>query len=100
MDGKVMTDPTPEPAPADDPTKAELETLRREKADREKAERDAKDAELEELREFKAKAAKAVPAPVKKADKVPDPDPTPTPGPTTKPKARVSRGWFGDAADD
>lgn len=90
------TAPT-EPAngPTDDPTAAELAALRQEKADREKAERDAKDAELEELRQFKAAKEKepAVKAPVKKADKPEVKDDAPV----TPPPAKRRGLWWSDS---
>lgn len=77
-----------QPAPTDDPTKAELEALRKEKADREAAERAAKDDELEQLRKFKAEqeggAPKPVKAPTPKAQKTPPPSDTPEPTPPAK----------------
>jgi len=96
---------TPEP-PVDDPTAAELAALRKEKADRDTAERKAKDdeaaatkAELETLRKEKADRdaadAKKVKPPTPKVDKPTDDD---------KPKERRathgSARWFGDAAYD
>ena len=92
--------------PADDPTKAELEQLRKEKADRDKADRDARDAELTELRTFKKaredEDAKRVLPPKTKAEKAADPPPDKDETKATdKPKkSRVSRRWFGKAADD
>src|SRR3954464_2315179 len=75
MDAPMTIDPNA-PAPSDDPDKAELEALRKEKADRDAAAQAERDKELEDLRAFKAseeeKAAKAVKAPVKKADKPAD----------------------------
>jgi hypothetical protein len=82
----------------EDPSKAELESLRREKREREQAERDAKDKELEELRAFKADKDKppTVPAPAKKVDKEPKTDEAPKP----VKKARVSSKWFGASAHE
>ncbi len=92
--------------PPEDPTAAELAALRQEKADREKAEREAKDKELEELRAFKADKEKApiVTPPVKKADKPADPATPPVTPPAGKTKRRgrsgASRLWFGEETDD
>lgn len=90
------------PVTDDDPTKAELAALRKEKADREAAERATKDSELEELRKYKAeqetKAQRHVTTPTKKVDKV---EPVATPA-TTVPKVKrggPSRAWFGDTDD-
>jgi hypothetical protein len=96
----MATPPEPAAPPTDDPNKAELETLRQEKKDREVAEQAAKDEELETLRAFKvAQDAKTtVPAPVKKTATAP---PTPPMAPPEKKrKARVSSKWFGEAAYD
>lgn len=64
-----MTDSTP----AADQTAAELAALRKEKADREAAERKQRDDELEELRTYRteqeAAAAKRVKAPTPKVEK-------------------------------
>jgi colicin import membrane protein len=90
--------------------RAELEALRKEKSDQaaaqaeaEKAEREAERAELAEHRKEKterdaaaALAAKKTTAPVKKAEKAPVAGDEGQP----KPKARVSRKWFGSAADE
>jgi len=91
----------PDEPPVDDPDKAELATLRQAEADRkaaeaaaEKTERDAEKAELEKLRKDAAARDKVKP-PTKKADKAPDETP-----PAVKPRSRVSRGWFGAAADE
>lgn len=96
-----MTNPNPDPTPAaDDQSKAELEALRKEKSEREAADRAAKDAELEDLRKFKTeqeeRVAKAVKAPTPKAEKTPAP--AVDPEPTVKPKrgkSGASRLWFG-----
>lgn len=94
---------TPADVP-EDPTKAELEALRAEKREREDADRAAKDDELEQLRHYKteseAKAARAVPAPQKKADKVPAPEREPEPAAPVKKRSHVARSWFGTAAGD
>lgn len=97
-----MTDPNPDPTPpVEDHTKAELEALRKEKSEREAADRAAKDAELEELRKFKSeqeeRTAKAVKAPTPKAEKTPAPavDPEPTPVKSKRGKSGASRLWFG-----
>lgn len=96
-----MTDPNPDPTPpADDSSKAELEALRKEKSEREAADRAAKDAELEDLRKFKTeqeeRAAKAVKAPTPKAEKTPAPVVDPEPTVKSKPgKSGASRLWFG-----
>jgi hypothetical protein len=95
-------DPVVTPPTDDDPTKAELAALRKEKADREASDRATKDSELEELRKYKAeqesKASRHVTTPTKKVDK---PDPVVTPA-TTPPKAKrggPSRAWFGETDD-
>lgn len=81
-------DVTPPPAdPPEDPDKAELAQLRKEKADREKAERDEEKAELQRLRDEKEKRDK-VPPPAKK-DAAPE---TPTDAPPAGKKGRW--GWF------
>lgn len=98
-----MTDPIVPANP--DPDAAELAALRKEKADREKTDREALDAELAELKAYKAeqetKAAQAVKPPVKKADKLPaDPPPAPTTAAVVgvkkkRGKGGASRWWFG-----
>lgn len=94
-----------ETPPEEDPTKAELEQLRKEKAERIAAEQKAKDDELAALREFKSKAEKA-PAPVKtkkekEATEHAKPDPPKTEEkPKPKPKSKVSRRWFGGDDDE
>lgn len=86
--------------------RAELAALREEKlkaaadrAEAEKAERDAERAELEQHRKDKADreaaAARKVTAPKPTATKAPKPDDEPV----SRPKSRVSRSWFGAAAD-
>lgn len=90
--------------PGDDPDKAELEQLRKERADRDKTEREAAAAELEELRAYRKQRededARRVPAPKPKAEKTPPADPAPKGDEKTKrPRSRVSRSWFGSAAD-
>lgn len=91
-----MTDPTPTTTPADDPTAAELAALRKEKTDRDAADKKRHDDELAELRQYKTDqetaAAKRVKAPTPKADKV---EPAVTDKPTKK-RGGVSRSWFGD----
>lgn len=94
-----MTDP--EPTPPDTgltaAERAELEEHRKSKSEREAAAAADKDRELEELRQFKKNAEKAVPGPVKKADKPADPPATPpAASPPAKPRRRVARGWFDD----
>jgi hypothetical protein len=100
-----MTDPTPPAAdPTPDPRDTELQELRADRERRAQQEQADKDAELEGLRKFKAeqeeKAAKAVKAPVRKADK---PAETPTAAPALpqpamrrRGKAGASRLWFGE----
>lgn len=90
---------------------AELEALRKEKADRaaaeaekEKADREAERAELEALRKEKADReaaeAKRVKAPAKKTEKEGTPSGGGDAQPPAKKRARVSARWFGDAAYD
>lgn len=92
----MTDDATDKPAP--DPRDAELEALRKEKAEREQAARDAQAAELEELRQFKTaqekeaadRAAKAVKPPAKRNE----PPAVATP---ESPAAKKRRGlWWPD----
>jgi len=102
-----MAEPDPTPTP-DDPTAAELAALRKEKADRDAADRDAKakadgerDAELAALRKEKADRdaadAKKVTPPKKKIEKVQPPAPDEDQANEPK-RARVSKLWYGDSA--
>jgi hypothetical protein len=96
----MADDPTTDPAPS--PDADELAQLRREKAEREAADRKAKDDELAELRDFKAKqdAKRTVTAPTPRAEKTPAADPPPAAKPDTtaekpRPRSGVSSRWFG-----
>lgn len=94
-----MTLPT---TPPEDPTAAELAALRKEKADRDTADKVKSDAEaaerakeLEELRAFKAEQDKKPPvvrAPEKKIDKVVTPETV-----TEPPVKKKRRVWWPDA---
>jgi hypothetical protein len=87
------------PVVVEDPTAAELAALRKEKADREAAERADEKAELAELREFKEKASKApvVKAPTPKAEKEVKTEDTPPPATKKAGRGGAARSWFGDA---
>lgn len=100
-----MSETETETPPTTNPDAAELAALRKEKADRAEAERKAKDDELESLRKDKAdrdaKDAKKVTAPpVKEAETPPAKTTEKETPPVAKKGSRVSRKWFGDAADD
>lgn len=100
----TVTPPTEpvETPPVGNPDADELAALRKEKADREAAAQAEKEKEIEELRAFKAdqeaKAAKAVKAPEKKAEKAATtPAVTETVVPLAKPKRK--RVWWPDDND-
>jgi hypothetical protein len=108
MDDEVTVTDPPDPIvdPPADPTAAELAQLRKEKADREAADKAAADAELAELRAHKAAhpgTTPAVKAPTPKAQKA-----TPAAAPAATPAVRVrkkgrsgaSRLWFGADEDE
>lgn len=93
-----MSETPPEPSPDAE----ELAQLRKDKADREKAENDAKNGELETLRKEKADReaadAKKVTPPAKKTAAPPPGKPADAP-PAGPKKRRLSR-WFDGQDDD
>lgn len=93
-----MTDPVPT---TEDPTAAELAALRKEKADRDAADRKQRDDELAELRTYRteqeAAAAKRVKAPAPKADKeTPRTDADPKVVEPAKRTHGAAKSWFGN----
>lgn len=103
----MSTDPNPNPPPVvDDPSKAELDALRKEKADREAADKAAADQELADLKAYKA-AQEAKRPPVKAPTPRVEKEPV-TPPATTVPAMRVrkrgkggaARSWFGPEDDE
>lgn len=94
-----MTQP-PETTPPANPDADELAALRKEKADRDAAAAADREAEVTELRAYKAdqerKAATAVKAPEKKAEKVTPPE-TPAVTPPVSTTAAKRRLWWPDS---